>query len=487
MGLRGGSVTAACVFFALAGPAWADRVLVLERDGDVHAERYELAPAERARATRPRAAAAAKRTIRGELRRLLEAGAITQAEHDERRSLVRDAEDLLDRLSGARAAQLAGALDSIETIAARGALTVGRLEPLWRILDTNIHWANHGPLLGSGQRVSVEGSELVYQYVPGSGLQLHPLANAGKLNDLWRKPRTTARDGRIAQLLDELLPLAAERAGGAAWEYYFPFYASAPWVSGMAQGTMLQATARASIRLGIREETWPLLKSGLNIFEADAPAGVRVSTGSGAHYALYSQRPGLRVLNGFAQALIGLYDFGAYANDDRARALFAAGEAELTQELPAFDTGAWSLYSRVDVTREADLSYHRLVTDFLAGLCERTGNPTYCDYQQRFAGYLTTPPALEVISRRLRAGATGRLKFGLSKISRVGVVVKRGRRTYLSTSATVGYGRRYFSWKPTRRGTYTVTLSATDLAGNSAAAEGEITVLPKKKKKRRSR
>jgi hypothetical protein len=330
----------------------------------------------------------------------------------------------------------------------------------------------------------VEGSELVFQYVAGSGLQLHPLANAGKLNDLWRKRNGNAR---VEQLLFELLPLAAERSGGAAWEYYFPYAGSAPWVSGMAQATMLQATARASIRLGIREETWPLLKSGLTMFATEPPAGVRVPSGDGAHYVLYSQRPGLKVLNGFAQALVGLYDFGAYANDDIARTLYADGDRALHAELPAYDTGAWSLYSREEVVREADLGYHRIATGFVGGLCERTLDPSFCDYESRFTRYLTEPPRVEVLTRRIRGGTTGQVKFGLSKVSQVSLRITRGDKLVHAGSARVPYGRRSFTWSaPRKRGLYGVQLTATDLAGNTASATGEVEVLkPRKTRKRR--
>ena len=56
--------------------------------------------------------------------------------------------------------------------------------------------------------------------VGGQGLQIHPLANFGKLNALWRSRRDAAR---MAALLQELLALPAQRAGGLAWEYYFDF------------------------------------------------------------------------------------------------------------------------------------------------------------------------------------------------------------------------------------------------------------------------
>jgi hypothetical protein len=253
----------------------------------------------------------------------------------------------------------------------------------------------------------------------------------------------------------------------------------------MAQATMLQAMARASIRLGIRDETWPALKSGLAIFQQPPPTGVRVDTPNGAQYLLYSMRPRLFVLNGFAQALVGLYDFGAYANDDTARALYATGDAELQTVLPSYDTGAWSLYSRDEVTRESDLSYHRLVTGFLQGLCDRTQSASYCTYRQRFDNYLTLPPAVEITSTRLRGGRPGRIKFRLSKISRVGIRVLKGDRVTFAGTQVAGYGRRAFAWTPPRRkGRYMIELTATDLAGNATSTSRPLEVLKGRRRKK---
>ena len=136
----------------------------------------------------------------------------------------------------------------------------------------------------------------------------------------------------------------------------------------------------------------------------------------------------LHIANGFTQALNGLHDFATLANDGEGRALFGAGEAELRVELPAFDTGAWSLYSRPGA--ESDLGYHKVLRDFLRGLCDRLTEdagpaaarrrgtthrrrrrpaarrpeasvprpspiPTlYCDTAQRFTADLTTKPTL---------------------------------------------------------------------------------------------
>ena len=162
------------------------------------------------------------------------------------------------------------------------------------------------------------------------------------------------------------MPLATERAGGLAWEYLFPFDGQdPPWVSSLAQGTGLQAMARAATRLQRQADVFPIALRGLGIFETAPPAGVRVPAGNGAHYLQYSGLPRLFIINGFVQSLVGLYDFAALTGDATARSLFDAGDLAARKEVPTFDTGAWSLYSRGSSQHESDLGYHKLLRDFL--------------------------------------------------------------------------------------------------------------------------
>src|SRR5918992_3911346 len=103
---------------------------------------------------------------------------------------------------------------TVGAIAARRQLTRSRLPALWLTLDRNLRWWYGGErLLGSGTRVEFEGSELVWQYYPGQGLQFQVLGNFGKLNGLV----TGYHYDEASFMLDELLPLAAARAGGVAW------------------------------------------------------------------------------------------------------------------------------------------------------------------------------------------------------------------------------------------------------------------------------
>lgn len=425
---------------------------------------------------------ARRTTVIGELKRMEASGAITHDEYVSHRRAYEGARAFARRLKGARRVNMSGAIRAVEGIAARGALTVSRLAPLWLTLRRNReYWASQ-PLPANGQRFSFPGSELVWQFFPGQGWHLHPLANFAKLNALWQG---RIYDDRLAVLLDELLPLAADRAGGLAWEYYFAFNGGrAPWVSALAQATALQALARAGIRLQRKEEVLAIAREGVRLFQTAPPSGVRKRVDGGAHYLLYSFRPRLYVLNGFVQSLVGLHDFGKYDNNDVVRALVADGDAAARREVRAHDTGFWSLYSRGEITRESDLHYHRLVRGFLAGLCERIPESVYCEAHQAFGDYLVEKPVLELRTERVRAGTTASLRFRLSKISRVTVRVARGSKLVHQWSGVLRYGARSVAWRvPRKAGDHSWRVTATDLAGNTGSAGAELEVLKARKRR----
>lgn len=416
-------------------------------------------------------------TVAGELKRLAAAGAITPEDAAAHRALYDDARAKVKRLTGARKNELGGVVDDLEDMAGRGRFQPSRLPALFLTLRRNVEYWTTQPLLRAGARLSFPGSELVFQLYPGHGLQIQWLGTFGKLNGYSSGGRRY--DARANALLDEAIPLATERAGGLAWEYLFPFDdQDPPWVSSLAQGTGLQAMARAATRLGRQPDVFPIALRGLGIFQTPPPEGVRVQTGAGAHYLQYSGLPRFFVANGFIQSLVGLYDFAALTGDPTARALFDAGDIAAKQEIPTFDTGAWSLYSRGSIKRESDLGYHTLLRDFLAQLCTRTAAPQYCSANQHFTQYLTVPPVVEVLPRILEPKKSGKLRFKLSKISRVSVVLTDGTKTVATINPGVLYrGTKTLKWAaPKKTGRYGMTVSATDLAGNAASASGEVEV-----------
>ena len=493
----------------------------------------------------PCPAAAARTSVAAALLGLERSGAITPAAYAQDRATYVAAQRALGRLSGTRLVELGAVLDNVRAIAAAGGLTASRAPALFLTLERNRQWWTREPLLNNGVRVSFPGSRLVWEYYAGQGIEIQWLGTFGKANGYYLSGH---ENGNLRQLLGEALPLAARRAGGIAWEYLFSFDGgSPPWTSGLSQGTALQVLARAWSRF--KEPAYlTAAEQALGVFRSPPPQGVRVRRGAGAHYAEYSYAPGDRILNGFIQAIVGLYDYTSLTQDPRGLALFDAGDAEARAEVPHYDTGAWSRY---DQSTESTLSYHELLTEFLQHLCQRTrkgapllpgppappppappptstptaapgaggsgasggagttgasgaeapatGAPTtsappqhaqapapavpiakdaiYCTSAQRFGVDLRTPPKIALLTTRVRAGARAGVQMSLSKVSNVGMTIRQGGRVVWRNGATLEGGRRRLLWPtPAKAGAFTVTLSATDPAGNFATTNGTITV-----------
>jgi hypothetical protein len=463
------AVGAVCALGAVAPAAMAARVIVLGAHGraSVRDDRFlttpALTPAPVAGAARalPRAQIA-DRSVLTELARLRRRHAISRGDYRRYLGSFNSALGAEKRLRGTRAGELESVIQTLHAIAADGLLIPSRLPALFLTLDRNRTWWTTGPPLGYGQRVEFAGSDVVWEYYPGQGIQLQELGSFGKADGLFSAGRSSY--ARMLHLLSELIPLAAERAGGLTWEYYFSFDGGTPpWTSAMSQGTAIEALTRAYQATGNRAYLG-VAHRALPVLSAAPPVGVSVRTARGRRYLLYSFAPSAAVINGFLQTLIGLFDYAQLSGDRQAARLFAAGDAEALAEVPRYDTGAWSLY---EPGQEDTLDYHNLVTGFLQELCARVHAPVYCTTAANFQSYLTTPPQLTLLSHNVRAGAPATIRFALSKVSRVGVVVARGAQTVFVTSAQFAYGIDAFTLPALQQaGTYTIRLAATDLASN---------------------
>jgi len=468
------AVASAAVLFPAA--AGASPVLVFDghravrhEDPTVPGEDFpgRAVPPERAQvATAPRTRGP---SVGEALARLLRAGEIDRSEYESRRDTYRAAVSTARALRGRRRGELLSVIHRLDAIATNGLLITSRLRPLFLTLSMNRRWWASAPIPSDRSRVAFSGSRLVWEYYTGEGIQLQMLASFGKANGLWEGHF----DSGLRSLLGELIPLAAQRSNGRAWESYFRFGGgSPPWVSAITQGTAVQALARASQRLN-EPSYLQLAHLALAPFRMRPPSGVRVSGPSGPHYLIYSFAPYERVLNSFVQSLVGLFDYSMISQDSIGAELFRTGELEARREVPAYDTGAWSLY---EPGTESSLSYHELVRGFLARLCDRTAVTVYCDTATRFGGYEQEQPRIGGLSRRGRAHRTTRLRFRLSKISQVVLTVTRDGRMVLRRTALVRHGPHYFTWVPARAGSYTLQVSATDLAGNQGSATGPLVV-----------
>ncbi|HET8977031.1 MAG TPA: D-glucuronyl C5-epimerase family protein [Solirubrobacteraceae bacterium] len=381
------------------------------------------------------------------------------------------------RLSGTRRAELAAVTSTIHEIAAAHQLTAPRLPVLFATLAVNQQWWTTGPLLSTYQRVEIAGSQLVWEYYPGQGIQLQVLGTFGKADGLYTGGPSDYP--ALQQLLSEMIPMAARRAGGLAWEYYFHFDGgSPPWTSAMSQATGLEALSRAytatndGYYLNVAQRALP-------IFTRPPNAGVAEPTGRGVRFMQYTFAPHTDIINAFLQTLIGLDAYAQASGNPTAQRLFQQGNAEAIAEVPHYDTGAWSLYQP---GVEDDLSYHELVTGFLSQLCSLVGAPVYCTAAQHFQSDLKTPPVLQQLTMRAPAGRPLTMRFRLSKVSHVGIVISQGSHTVFATSASFPYGvDRFYVPAIKRAGTYGIVLDGTDLAGNFARITGTLTVTPRKR------
>ena len=467
-----------------AAPGGAAPVLVLENGGHTVMRQNRFLPAatltpapRRAvslRAARRARAAASQVTIATTPACQYHRGEISASEYAGDHATLEAAIRTAARLRGTRAVELYSVLTNMHRMAVAGELTPSRLPALFLTLEHNRQWRSTGPLLTYGQRVQFSGSQLVWEYYPGQGIQLQELGSFGEADGFYTAG--PAQYPKLQRLMSELIPLAVRRAGGLAWEYYFNFDGGRPpWVSAMAQGTALEALTR-SYEAFHDPSYLTVAAQALPLFSAAPPAGVRVHTARGARYLQYSFAPGTSIINAFLQSLIGLYDYAQVGGNPGAQQLFNDGDAEALAEVPHFNTGAWSLYQP---GLEDSLSYHQLVTGFLQELCTRTEASAYCTTASAFQKDLTTPPVLRLITHDSRVGAVTDIHFWLSKESRVGITEVFGGSTLFATSAELGYGGNVLGIPtPHHAGPYTVRLTATDLAGNFSRIVGTVHVAP---------
>ena len=464
----------------------APEPVIAERAGVLKAATWRgMAAAEAAREARLRAAIRrmrASRTVAGALRLALLTERLAPEDHARLGREYAAARAAAGRLEGARAAELGAVLAVVDGLAAERRLTAGRLRPVFLILRRNREFWTRAPMPASGERTSFGRDPAVFQYYPGRGMQLQPLASWGKLNWLAGSCLRARRDcprRRLRRAVDRLLDLGAGRGRFLAWEHYFAWGGGTPpWISGMTQATAISALARASEALGVRR--WRrAAHRALGAFRTAPPLGVD----GGDHYLMYSFAPTLRIFNGELQAVSGIGELAARGRDRVARRLFRRGERGARRTLGAFDTGAWSLYSWAG--RESTLSYHQLVREFLGDMCARTERREYCSAHRRFARYEREPTRIGIVPlRRLHARRPTRVHFSLSKISSVKVRVWGERGLSLSRDLELPHGTHWLDWTPPARGRFRLRIEAQGPSGPLGAEQRSLRiVLPKPKKR----
>jgi hypothetical protein len=394
------------------------------------------------------------------------------------RALYANAKRAARNLRGTAQTNMRGVLANLTSLAKRNLLGA-RGYPAFLIVQRNLEWfsdqARSAPAYGT--RTTFGDSELIFQFYPGSGWQLQPLANFGQLNGLLKLRKPAA--GRLERLADDILLTGVQRRGSLAFEYYFPWDRGAPgWVSGMATATGMQAFAN----LGKRDGDTRYLDAArgmLAIFQAPPPWGVRVQGPAGPSFLLYSQSPSVLVGNGIAQALVALDNYRAATGDAAAAALVNSALAEARRLLPLFDTGAWSLYDRSPSgpLTESTLSYHQLFAGFLDQLCTKFSAP-FCSEAANFHRYETEPVAITGLKLRVQKARKRVLAtFTTSKRGSVTVKLERdGKAIRAYSSGGMLRGAHTITWPLPPGGAYQLVVAATSLDGIASEAGSAATI-----------
>jgi len=392
------------------------------------------------------------------------------------RALYRRAEAAAGRLTGAPRANLAGVLANTRSLAARNLLTA-RARPAFLVLRRNVEWFWDGRRAAPayGTRTTFPGSQMIFEFYPGSGWQLQPLANFSRLGAI--APLRYVRLRQVEGYADEMLDTAVWRAGFRAYEYYFPFSGGPPgWVSGMAAGAGMSALAAVWKRDG-KARYRNAARAMRRVFEVPPPAGVRVRLPQGPFFLLYSQAPRELVGNGFAEAILGLDDYARATGDATAARLVSQAVGTARRLMPLYDTGAWSLYERTPEGPgpESDLSYHQLFEELLGDMCGRWRQP-FCRLAASFRRYEREPVRIGGVVLVGARPKLIRLGFDVSKRSYVSVSLNRGRRVLRAYGAWLSRGRHVFVWGAVPRGRYQAVFTATSLNDRTTTVRRDVTL-----------
>ena len=472
----------------------------------------------------------------GALAQLAQRGEIPAASAAGYRSAWTGAQASERRLSGTRHAELGDVLATLRAIAHAGALTPGRLPALMLTLERNRQWWTGAPVVAADQRVGFPGSSLVWEFYPGEGLEIQWLGTFGAADGFYDDHQSA----NLANLINEALSLAVTRAGGLAWEYDFRFDGgSPPWVSAITEGTAVEALTGAATMLHDSVYLADA-HDALGVFEAKPPLGVRSPTSAGAWYLIYSFAPHERVINAFIQSLIGLFDLAyqgdslaqqlfTSGNDEARLALpgYNTGYWSLYDQygesnLSYHELLTGFLQTLCSQTRETTAQALGVLgspapgtpnsgasgsggtaapgstgnsgvggatgTSGATGASSATGgsgstgtttnpNEIYCTTAAAFKADLKQPP--QIVMRPVldaRAKRVSDIRFTLSKISDVSLSATYDGKTSSYGTLQLGHGTHTFTWRPSKPGSWTLALTAVDLAGNRSMQSEAVSV-----------
>ncbi len=191
------------------------------------------------------------------------------------------------------------------------------------------------------------------------------------------------------------------QSANGLFPYMFDWHESkAPWASALAQARGASVMLRAWMGSG-DERFLDSARGSVEMFEVPLEEGgfgaVHPVTGT-PYFEEYPKAP-TAVMNGFLSTVFGLWELGHWADDARAKRLFATACDSLERVLPVYTTDWWTLYDLRESQGRRNVQspfYHSMVTEYMKVLCQLDG-------REAFASVLGRWTAMDTFGARARA------------------------------------------------------------------------------------
>ena len=315
--------------------------------------------------------------------------------------------------------ELGYVVGTVRTLAAAHMLTADRLRPTFLILRTNTRFWATAPCRRPASGRTFGRDPAIFQYYPGHGLQLQPLASWGRANAIAGACLAALR------IAHDQGHAAARRADALSLDRLAVARRAPQRLPRV--GVLLRLRHRRAA-VGERDDAGDgdpgalarLPRAGQQALAARGASGaLGAFEQAAAERRVASPRPGGTPLPPvLVRAVAPRVQRRPAGRDRPAR----RGRAAALQRAPAscsapaiarrgarsttYDTGAWSLYSEHGA--ESTLNYHELTAGFLGGLCDRTDAQVL----------LPREPELRALRARAdadRPGAAARARAGTAR------------------------------------------------------------------------
>jgi heparosan-N-sulfate-glucuronate 5-epimerase len=234
------------------------------------------------------------------------------------------------------------------------------------------------------------------------GRQYNPIAIAqyglARFNRWCDSGRRTDEDEWLAGSRWLASTLQPNAHGVPVWFHHFDWpykqLLTAPWQSGLAQGTGVSLLVRAAAATG-DDRFGDAAHRAFRSLELSMADGGVLAVDAQGHVWIeeYLVDPPSHILNGFVWALWGVLDYARWSGRPGAARLWEECVNTLKARLSDFDIGWWSLYEASNTQQRmlASLYYHRLHAVQLRVLYDLTGIETFAAYATRFEAYARQP------------------------------------------------------------------------------------------------